>query len=870
MTKKLTLVALFFGMAPLGFAQDKPTVDTGSTDDASLRQDNAAFVFTESQLGENDDVTQNVIMVNSANNVYTSNVGYLFSPVRYKYRAYNSRFNDIYFNGVQVNNSENGQFNYSTIGGMNDATRNIDASGVFEANTFSMSNIGGSSNYNFRASSLPAGHKVTLSGANRNYTLRAMYTFGSGVTKRGWAFGGTIGYRWANMQTAAVEGTFYNSLSYFLSLQKMWGDRHSLNLATWGNPTERAQQGASTDEAYWLANDRQYNPYWGYQDGKKRASRVVNNYEPTALLTWDYNINDRMKLTTSLIGKYAMYSSTKLNYNDAQNPAPDYWKNFPSNYYDVWDPDNSRNWQYAQESWQDAYDFWTASKANRQINFDELYAKNYGLNADQKDAAYFIQAKHNNHIMAGLGSTFDWSIDKDTKWKLGLQLGNNVGQHYQTIDDLMGAEYMHNVNNYAIGTYLPSDPRVQYDLRHYDGNPYSEANRLRVGDRYGFDYNLWMQRASLWTTFTRDKGISHNFISARIGGQQIWRDGKMNNGIFANYTDANGREVKLSYGKSQKARFLDGGFKMGTNLNLGKGNALSFGVGYEARAPHANVAFVSPEQNNNFVSDLVNEKIFSSEIGYALNNRWLQMNLTAYYTHTYDGTEWQNFYNDDENSFTYNSLTGVQKDYYGVELGMKFKVTSNFNINLLGSFAEAKYTKNTDVVYLLSNAGIPQQDVCYNKGMRESGTPLAAVSLGLRYSVKGWYFNLNGNYYDRIYLSYSPNMRYTKNLSSANKINADGSFDVPEQAKSNGGFMLDGSIGHTFRVAHHPLNVNLMVTNITNNRKLCTGGYEQSRSNYSTNKNGQTGSERLYDFVQNPKKFYAQGINFMLNVNYRF
>ena len=870
MTKKLTLVALFFGMAPLGFAQDKPTVDTGSTDDASLRQDNAAFVFTESQLGENDDVTQNVIMVNSANNVYTSNVGYLFSPVRYKYRAYNSRFNDIYFNGVQVNNSENGQFNYSTIGGMNDATRNIDASGVFEANTFSMSNIGGSSNYNFRASSLPAGHKVTLSGANRNYTLRAMYTFGSGVTKRGWAFGGTIGYRWANMQTAAVEGTFYNSLSYFLSLQKMWGDRHSLNLATWGNPTERAQQGASTDEAYWLANDRQYNPYWGYQDGKKRASRVVNNYEPTALLTWDYNINDRMKLTTSLIGKYAMYSSTKLNYNDAQNPAPDYWKNFPSNYYDVWDPDNSRNWQYAQESWQDAYDFWTASKANRQINFDELYAKNYGLNADQKDAAYFIQAKHNNHIMAGLGSTFDWSIDKDTKWKLGLQLGNNVGQHYQTIDDLMGAEYMHNVNNYAIGTYLPSDPRVQYDLRHYDGNPYSEANRLRVGDRYGFDYNLWMQRASLWTTFTRDKGISHNFISARIGGQQIWRDGKMNNGIFANYTDANGCEVKLSYGKSQKARFLDGGFKMGTNLNLGKGNALSFGVGYEARAPHANVAFVSPEQNNNFVSDLVNEKIFSSEIGYALNNRWLQMNLTAYYTHTYDGTEWQNFYNDDENSFTYNSLTGVQKDYYGVELGMKFKVTSNFNINLLGSFAEAKYTKNTDVVYLLSNAGIPQQDVCYNKGMRESGTPLAAVSLGLRYSVKGWYFNLNGNYYDRIYLSYSPNMRYTKNLSSANKINADGSFDVPEQAKSNGGFMLDGSIGHTFRVAHHPLNVNLMVTNITNNRKLCTGGYEQSRSNYSTNKNGQTGSERLYDFVQNPKKFYAQGINFMLNVNYRF
>ena len=50
---------------------------------------------------------------------------------------------------------------------------------------------------------------------------------------------------------------------------------HSLALSTWGNPTERSTQGASTDEAYWLANDYQYNPYWGYQNGHKRNSRVV-------------------------------------------------------------------------------------------------------------------------------------------------------------------------------------------------------------------------------------------------------------------------------------------------------------------------------------------------------------------------------------------------------------------------------------------------------------------------------------------------------------------------------------------------------------------------------------------------------------------
>ena len=154
MTKTLKLVAMLLCTAPLGYAQNAET-------DSLLSQDNAAFVFTESQLGESDDVTQNVIMMNSSSNVFTSNAGYLFGPVRYKFRAYNSRYNDIYFNGVQVNNPENGQFNYSTIGGMNDATRNIDASNMFEPNSFSMSNIAGSSNYDFRASKFAAGQKVT-------------------------------------------------------------------------------------------------------------------------------------------------------------------------------------------------------------------------------------------------------------------------------------------------------------------------------------------------------------------------------------------------------------------------------------------------------------------------------------------------------------------------------------------------------------------------------------------------------------------------------------------------------------------------------------------------------------------------------------
>ena len=851
--KRFLFAAALLCMVCPTWAQEPTTTEQ----EKALKDEAASFIFTESQLDEDADVTTDVIQINSSTNLYTSNVGYLFSPLRFKFRALDQKYNDVYMNGVQVNSAENGRFSFSTVGGMNDATRNIDNAMPFESNTFGMAALGGSNDYNFRASNYAAGHKVTLSALNRNYTARAMYTFGTGLHENGWAFFGTVGYRWANMNTANVEGTFYNSLAYFLSLQKKWGDRHSLNIATWGNPTERAQQGASTDEAYWLANNFMYNPYWGYQNGEKRNSRVVHNYEPSALFTWDFDITDDLKLTTSFYGKYAMYSGTRLQYNNSQNPKPDYWKNFPSYNFDVWgESDGSNN---DANAWQESYNYWTAAKANRQIQWDKLYYANSQMNKVGGDAAYYLLARHNDHLAFNLGSTLNWSINKDAKLQGGIQLASNTGMHYQTISDMMGAQYLHNVNNYAVGTYAGSDPRVQYDLNNPNGT-------VAKGDRFGYDFNIVVQKATAWAQYTRDYGISHNFISAKIGGTQMWRDGKMRNGLFADN----------SYGKSGTARFLDGGVKAGTNLNLGKGHVIGLGVGYMTYAPTAysnygGSAFQAAEMNNNFIDGLKVEHMLSAEFGYAFATSFMRANLTAYFNHGTRMNEWQNYYYDDVNSFTYVSMTGIEKNWYGVELGVRFNITSGLTLDLIGSMADAKYMKNTDVSYLLSTQGTVTTDILYNKGMREASTPLTVGSIGLNYNIKGWYLNLKGNYYDRIYLSYSPSLRYQSTLIRSGAVDNDGQLIVPEQTKGHGGFMLDGSIGHQFRVAHHPLSVNLMLTNILNNRKMVSGGYEQSRSNYTTDQTtGEKTSIRTYNFQKNPMKYYVQGFNFMLNLNYKF
>ena len=448
MHNKLIIAVAALCYTPLAMAQNDSIGRKGAV------MSETAFTFTEAQLGEDDDMSQNVSIINSNSNIYASEVGYLFSPMRFRYRAFDQKYNDIYINGTPINDLETGQFRYSWVGGLNQQTRNMESAMPFEGNRFSMPGMGGSNNYNFRPASMPAGHRLTLSGANRNYTLRGMYTFNSGLNNKGWAFSANVTYRWAS--EGYVEGTFYNSLSYFFGVEKVFGDgQHSLSLVTWGNPTERASQGAGTDEMYWLANDRYYNPYWGYQNGKKRNSRVVNDYSPTAMLTWDWTIDHNTKLTTSLLGKYTMYQSTKLNYNNADNPHPNYWKNMPSSYYDVWDEtDEANRTPQALEDWNRAYTFWTSSKANRQINWDRLYYSNNQAAAQGQDAIYYIQAKHNDALTLTLASTLNKQLKKNMLWNVGIMASTNKGMHYQTMEDLLGATTYHNINTYALGTYV--------------------------------------------------------------------------------------------------------------------------------------------------------------------------------------------------------------------------------------------------------------------------------------------------------------------------------------------------------------------------------------------------------------------------------
>ena len=86
-------------------------------------------------------------------------------------------------------------------------------------------------------------------------------------------------------------------------------------------------------------------------------------------------------------------------------------------------------------------------------------------------------------------------------------------------------------------------------------------------------------------------------------------------------------------------------------------------------------------------------------------------------------------------------------------------------------------------------------------------------------------------------------------------------LDLVNQEKLPSSFTLDAFLGKSFRFDYkYYLNISLNVSNILDDQAIRTGGYEQARIDASL--------EDLEKFP--PKYYYAQGIQYYLNISFRF
>ncbi|MBR5843356.1 MAG: carboxypeptidase-like regulatory domain-containing protein, partial [Bacteroidaceae bacterium] len=304
---------------------------TVASEETQVSREENSLLFDESMLEDEGATSSQSVayLAGSSDDVFLSASSYVFSPMRFSIRGYDQRDQVTYINGIDFTDTERGRFNYSSLGGLNNATRNKDIVHGLDAPGFGYGSLSGATNINTLAADYAAGSQVGLAYTNRAYNLRAQATYATGLMNNGWAFTGSVVYRWADKGRA--EGTSYNSLGYFFAAQKIWNN-HSLALTAWNSHTERGQSSASTQEVYDYRGIY-YNSYWGYQDGKVRNSRIVQSMDPTVLLNYIWDIDNESSLKVGAAYHYNMYSNSALSFYNAPDPRPDYYRNLPGFQY---------------------------------------------------------------------------------------------------------------------------------------------------------------------------------------------------------------------------------------------------------------------------------------------------------------------------------------------------------------------------------------------------------------------------------------------------------------------------------------------------------------------------------------------------------
>ena len=653
---------------------------TLQTDLLAEMKEEVVLNLAEMDLNDDEGKSQSMSSASSASqDVFNATISYAWSNARYRGRGYEQIYEQNYIEGLSFNSAERGQFNFSAMGGLNDATRYKEVVEGIEANNFTFGSLGLSTNYLQSATNYAQGWKVGVAGTNRNYKGAARATYSSGLMENGWAFTAQLAWRYSpylDIKGQIGEGISYNSFGYFLTAEKQWGKEKRLSLITFGAPTRRGQSSALTQETFDLTNQynktswghNNYNPYWGYQDGKVRNSRVVESYDPTVIASFDWKIDEENHLKAAAGYHYSFYSNSALTFYNAPDPRPDYYRNLPSFLYDgqidkdgyfIEEDLNGKgmgNGGYYNDTYvgpsinMDTYstlvDLWTSRDDNAtQINWDALYAANYANNANNPtgSARYIVERRHNDIQEGMINLNYRNTAVDHLTITAGLEAKGSQGIHYKTVDDLLGGNQWIDVDPFAerdIKELATNIGLTQADIANVKQNDLRNPDAAVTTDgRFGYDYRINMINAKIWAQNEWKWNAVDLYYALQFSYSSIQRTTDMLNGRAwylarlnpdnATYYLASNADAVLAGEVLPKRligythNFIDPAFKLGATYKIDGRNQLKINAMAETKAPLGRDAYISPRVHDRAVENIYRHDL-ASAFAKAYGTSWLQ------------------------------------------------------------------------------------------------------------------------------------------------------------------------------------------------------------------------------------------------------
>ena len=868
--------------------------------------DDSAFAELDTDAENMGDSQAMPSTLSASKDIFNNIASYRFSEMRFNVRGYDSQYQDVYLNGIRFNDALTGYGPWSLWSGLNDATRNQEATSGLKSSDYGLGGVAGTTNINARASQLRKGFRASVVNSTQLYRFRVMVSYASGQLDNGWSYGFSLSTRQGG--NGYVNGVYYNAYGYFFSAEKIFNANHRLSATILGAPTQRGAQQASTQEAYDLWGDNYYNPNVGLQNGKERNSRVRRMHEPIAMLNYNWQISENTSLSVATSVRFGFNGYSALTWYKGEDPRPDYYRVMPSYYGDRLErrmmlnnfadangltlpftetdleTDRLKYIEYMQ-NWDGYIDFDGLMQDNMMGEVNNQYGEGHR-------AAYMIEERHTDQIDYNFAAQLNHIFRGGSKLTAGVRARVNRTEYYSTVKDLLGGDYWLDVDKFAERDFGSNVVTYQNNMAYYREHGHAQA--VKEGDKYNYDYYAHVREGQLWAMYDVKAGGFTANIGAEVGYTSLWREGLWEKGLFLN-DNAGGDRGKTSLGNSDKVNALTYKGKVNLAYRFNGSHTLEANATIMQNAPMFNNSFVSARTRNQITPGLSPERIYGFDVSYNLNTPWVRARVSAYYTQMMDQSKVISFYDDTQGSFTNFAMSGIDKRYMGVELGFSVPIAWGLSLQGAVSLGDYIYTSNPEFTQMIDNSATDVVHSVVNwKGMKVESTPQTAINVGLNFKgPNNWYATLDFNYYDRLYLSMNPMYRtqyleneikriYDWNNLETGRQKAyvvDVIDGIRAQEELGNAYTLSASIGKSWRIKYkYNLGFSLQVNNILNSQNFRTGGYEQMRLNKLSDPILFPDNEGEMTIVKKPttysrfdsKYFYMNGLNYYLNVYFRF
>ncbi|MCK8480277.1 TonB-dependent receptor [Psychroserpens algicola] len=843
----------------------------------SDKSDSFVISISDDNLNSEDDgLTDNISgLLQASRDQFLSAAAFDFSATFFRPRGLDNANGKVLINGIEMNKQFSGRPQWGNWGGLNDVQRNQEFSMGMSANDYSFGDLAGTNNIVMRASRYREGGRVSYASANRSYTGRIMASYNSGILEGGWSYSVLASRRYGD--EGYVDGTLYDSNSFFAAVEKKINDKHSINFTGIYAQNRRGRSTAITDEVLNLKG-RQYNPFWGTQDGEARNSRVREIEEPILMLNHFWDISSKTKLNTNIAYQFGKIGNTRIdnggtrlvNFNGqasylggARNPDPSYYQNLPS--YHLRD-ENPTSYDYEQ-----AFLAERNFRNDGQLDWDALYSANATVRAQGGNSIYAIQEDRNDDSQFTINSILDTELSDRVRLNAMVSYRKLKSENFANLKDLLGGTGYLDVDFFA-----EEDSNVIESLEDVAQSDLRNPNRIvQEGDRYKYNYEI---DANVVTGFAQAQ-FKYNKVDFYVGAN-ISQTTYQRNGLFENGNFSGSR----SFGKSEKLDFSNYGIKAGATYKVTGRHLIDVNASYFTKAPTIRNSFSNARQNNDVVIGLESEQIQSVDASYIFRSPIVKARLTGFYSGFSNGTDIGFFFTEDlaglgldtGDAFVQEVLTNVEKRHIGAELGIEAQVTPTIKLKAAASVGQYTFNNNPNL-YLTSDdfdGPLTFGDGTTNiKDYHVAGGPERAYQIGFEYRDPDfWNVGLTTNYFSNAYIDVSNLARssnFTTDFDGQPIVGYDEDIarELLKQEQFDDYILVNVVGGKSWRVGDYFVGFFATINNIFN-QEYKTGGFEQSRlPKYDRLLEDQS---RDNGPVFGSRYFNGNGTTYYLNVYLRF